>query len=92
MSTARLFLCKRLAAVSAMIEEIEGKYVAGKKIDTAEYISLVQAATRLSNTIGINRRAKDITPPSLDEIENEYGSRRSNGRVRLIEHEEEDDE
>jgi hypothetical protein len=74
-----------------MIEEIEGKYVAGKKIDTAEYISLVQAATRLSNTIGINRRAKDITPPSLDEIENEYGSRR-NGRVRLIEHEEDDDE
>lgn len=83
MSTARLFLCKRLAALSAMIEEIEGKYVAGKKIDTPEYLSLVQTATRLSNTIGLKRRSKAI--PNLDEY-------LKGNRSHLIEHDDGEDD
>lgn len=83
MSTARLFLCERLAAVSAMIEEIEGNYVAGKKIDTDAYLAMVNTAVRLSNTLGLNRRAKSV--PDLGEYIN---GRRS----RVVEHDDAEDD
>ena len=71
MSTARLFLCKRLAAISAMIDEHESNYITSKRIDVNEYIALVQTSIRLSNTLGLNRRAKKI-PDLKDYIARNY--------------------
>jgi hypothetical protein len=89
-SEARLHLVRRLAAVTTMAEQLEAKHVAGDPIDMDKYLSLVNAAVRLSNTIGLSRKAKQV--PSLSEIEAEYSARNGNRRVRLIEHDDEEDD
>lgn len=65
MSEAKLHLVKRLAALVAMIEEIEASFIAGKKIDMDCYLSMVNASVRLTNTIGVARKSKIV--PDLDD-------------------------
>lgn len=97
MSEARLHLCKRLAAVNTMIEQLEAKFIAGESIDMDKYLAMVNTAVRLSNTLGLNRRTKSIPNPR-DYLQGKYGNGNRNARVRLsrtIEHDpdefEEDD-
>ncbi len=88
MSTARLFLCKRLAAISAMIDEHESNYITSKTIDVNEYIALVQTSVRLSNTLGLNRRTKKVQ--SLDEyIAANYGNGDTNGHAHDVDDDDE---
>ena len=48
-----------------MLEDQEAAHIQGQDVDFDAYVSLVQVAVRLSNTIGLNRKQKNV--PSLDE-------------------------
>lgn len=80
-STARLHLIKRLAGITSMLEEVEAKYVRGEPIDMDAYLAMVNASVRLSNTIGLNRKTKQV--PDLQEY--------LRGRAQIIEPEDDDD-
>ncbi|MGE3992945.1 hypothetical protein [Pseudorhodoplanes sp.] len=83
MSEARLHLVRRLAAVTSIIEDMEAAHVRGESIDMDAYLALVNASVRLSNTIGLSRKSKQV--PDLD-------SYLRNRQPRLIEHSEDDDD
>jgi hypothetical protein len=104
-STARLFLCKRLAAISAMVEDLEAAHVRGEPIDFNVYLSMVQVQVRLSNTLGLNRRTKKVLSPRdylasqtngyanghTDDEDDEAPTPRRVIRSRIIDHEDDDD-
>lgn len=83
MSEARLHLVRRLAAITSMLEEIEAAHVRGEAIDTDAYLAMVNTATRLSNTIGLARKQREV--PDLD-------SYLRNRQPRTIDHDSEADD
>jgi hypothetical protein len=95
MSELRLHLCKRAAAVNTLIEQMEARIVAGEPIDQDKYVSLIQASIRLSNTLGLNRKAKAV--PDLDDYlrSKGYSTEPQSRRVirgQVIEPDEDDDD
>lgn len=78
-STTRLFLCKRLAAVSAMIEDVEAAHLRGEPINHELHLSMIQTSVRLANTIGLNRKTKAV--PTLEEYLGNPRNGNVNGHV-----------
>lgn len=60
LSEVRLQLIRRFAAASVLAEQMEARVASGASVDISEYCQLASAATRLSNRIGIERKAKVI--------------------------------
>lgn len=67
MSEARLQLVRRFAAAACIAEMLEARLARGEPIDVGEHAHLSSTLCRLAQRIGINRRAKDVTP-TLGEI------------------------
>ena len=65
-SEARQQLIRRFPACSAIAEKMESELANGKPINIAEHSQLSSTLTRLATRIGIDRRAHDITPPSVE--------------------------
>jgi hypothetical protein len=65
-SEARQQLVRRFAAASVIAEQLESRLANGEKIDIAEHSLLSSTLTRLATRIGIDRRSKDISPPSVE--------------------------
>jgi hypothetical protein len=58
-------LAQRGAILGAMIEDQEARWLRGDGVELAEYCTLVNAQRRVLADIGLERRARDVTP-SLD--------------------------
>ena len=67
MSEARLQLVRRFAAAAVLAEMLEARLARGEPIDVGEHAHLSSTLCRLVQRIGINRRARDITPTTLGE-------------------------
>jgi hypothetical protein len=65
-SESRLQLVRRFAAAAVLAEQLESRLANGEQIDIQEHALLCSTLTRLAQRIGIDRRAKNITP-SLSE-------------------------
>jgi hypothetical protein len=65
-SEARQQLIRRFAACSVLAESMEAELANGKPINIAEHSQLSSTLTRLASRIGIDRRAHDITPPTVE--------------------------
>jgi hypothetical protein len=65
-SEARLQLVWRFAAAACLAELMEARLANGEEIDVERHALLCSTLTRLAQRIGIDRRAKNITP-SLSE-------------------------
>ena len=65
-SEARQQLIRRFAACSVIAESMEAELANGKPINIAEHSQLSSTLTRLATRIGIDRRAHDITPPTVE--------------------------
>ena len=65
-SETRMQLIRRFASGSVLAEELEARLVRGEQVDIAEHALLSSTLVRLAQRIGIDRRAKNITP-SLSE-------------------------
>jgi hypothetical protein len=56
----RAIVC-RAAITSVMLEDREAAWLAGRGVDVAEYCALVNVLRRLLTTVGLERRATDVT-------------------------------
>jgi hypothetical protein len=68
-SEARLQLIRRFAAAAVMSEQMETRIAAGESIDVGEYSQLSSTMVRCASRIGIDRRARNVTPALRDYIE-----------------------
>ena len=55
-------LVQRAAVLGAFIEDCEARWIGGEEFETNEYLAAINAQRRVLATIGLDRRAKDITP------------------------------
>jgi hypothetical protein len=62
-SDIKLGLLRRLAAVTVQAEVLEAKMVNGEAIDVATLCVLASTTVRLSTRLGLERVARDVTPP-----------------------------
>ena len=67
LSTAERQLVQRAACLGAVLTDTETRWIEGGDLDPTVYCTVVNAQRRLLETIGLRRRAKDVTP-SLDDI------------------------
>jgi hypothetical protein len=65
-SETRMQLIRRFASGAVLAEELEARLARGEPIDIAEHALLSSTLVRLAQRIGLERRAKNITP-SLSE-------------------------
>lgn len=65
LSEVRVQLIRRFAAASVLAEQMEAKIANGGTVDVTEYCTLASTATRISQRIGLDRKAKVI--PTLRE-------------------------
>jgi hypothetical protein len=61
-SESRLQLARRLAGVAVLAEGLESRLANGEDISIPDYTGLCNALARLTQRLGINRIAKDISP------------------------------
>jgi hypothetical protein len=61
-SEIRLGLLRRLAATTVQAEMLEARMVNGEAIDIATLCTLASTTVRLSQRLGLERRARNVTP------------------------------
>ena len=61
-SEVRLGLVRRLAATTVVAEKLEAEMVNGGTIDIATLCTLASTTVRLSQRLGLERRARNVTP------------------------------
>jgi hypothetical protein len=66
---ARLQLIRRFSAAACLAEQMEARLARGEPIDIQQHALLCSSLVRLAQRIGINRRAKDITPALPDYLD-----------------------
>jgi hypothetical protein len=69
LSEARVQLVRRFAATCVMAEQLEANMCNGLEIDINKHTALSSTLVRLGARIGIDRRAKHITPNLTDYLE-----------------------
>ena len=69
LSEARLQLVRRFAATSVLAEQLEAALANGQEINVERHALLCSTLTRLAHRIGIDRRAKNVTPALRDYLE-----------------------
>ena len=62
-SDIKLGLLRRLAAVTVQAEVLEAKMVNGEQVDIGTLCVLASTTVRLSQRLGIERVATDVSPP-----------------------------
>lgn len=67
-TTAETEIIKHAAVMGAMIEAFEVEWLAGRGMDTKEYLPLVNAQRRLLETVGLKRVKKDVGPTLSEYI------------------------
>jgi hypothetical protein len=55
-------LCQRAAVLAAMLEDSESRFLSGDEIEIETYLAAINAQRRVLATIGLERRARDVTP------------------------------
>jgi hypothetical protein len=71
-SESRRQLVRRFAATAVLAEQMESRLANGEQIDIQEHALLCSTLTRLAQRIGIERRARDVTPPDPLQYAREY--------------------
>jgi hypothetical protein len=69
LSEARVQLVRRFAATCVMAEQIESNLCNGLEVDINQHTALSSTLVRLGARIGIDRRAKNVTPNLTDYLE-----------------------
>jgi hypothetical protein len=69
-------LVQRAAVLGTFIESCEVQWLGGEAVDLADYLAAINSQRRVLATIGLERRARDITTPTLHEIAAEIEAER----------------
>jgi|RhiMetdeSRZDD1v2_1073273.scaffolds.fasta_scaffold191120_4 hypothetical protein len=70
LTAAQRAIVQRAAVTSAVLEDMASQWLATGQLDAAMWATLSNLERRLYETLGIERRSKDVTP-SIDEIAQE---------------------
>ncbi len=54
-------LVQRAAVLGTFIESCEAQWLSGEQVDLAEYLAAINSQRRVLATIGLERRARDLT-------------------------------
>jgi hypothetical protein len=68
-SESRLQLIRRFAAAAVIAEQMESHLANGEEIDVSQHALLCSSLVRLAQRIGIDRRARNITPSLPDYLD-----------------------
>jgi hypothetical protein len=68
LSEAQLSLIKRASAIELELEQMEGKLSLGQQVDLDVFTRSASHLRRLFEVLGIDRKARDVTPGSEVEI------------------------
>jgi hypothetical protein len=68
LSQAQISLCRRAAVLEVELERIEGQLSLGADADLDSYNRIAGGLRRLLEALGIERRARDVTPSLADII------------------------
>lgn len=66
LSEAQLSLVKRAAAIEIELERMEGSLSAGALVDLDLFTRSASHLRRIFETLGVERRQRDVTPPLTD--------------------------
>jgi hypothetical protein len=72
-SEAQLAIAKRAATLVTWCESVEASFLNGEEFDVAIYGTSVNTLRRLLESVGLERRSKDITPNLRDYVTRTYG-------------------
>ncbi len=67
-SAGRRKTAQRAAVHGAMIDDMEARWMLGEPVDVTEYLAASNAQRRLLTTLGLERRARDVTPSLRDQV------------------------
>jgi hypothetical protein len=67
-SEIKIGLLRRLAATTVAAEQLESRMVNGEEIDIGQLCTLASTAVRISQRLGLNRVAKNVTPTLSDHL------------------------
>jgi hypothetical protein len=76
-TTANRQVIESAAVTSAMVADLGSRWLAGEQIDLGLFTTLCNSQRRLLESVGLEFRAKDITP-SIDQIAAEIERGKSN--------------
>jgi hypothetical protein len=54
-------LVQRVAVLAAFLEDCEARWIAGEPFEISDYLPAINAQRRILETLGIERRARDVT-------------------------------
>lgn len=75
LSETRQQLIRRFAALAVQAEEMEARLVRGETVDLADQCLIGSTLTRLASRIGVDRRARNITPALADYLEDKAAAK-----------------
>jgi hypothetical protein len=59
-------LIQRAAMLGAIVESNEAAWLSGDPVDLSSYYAALNNQRRILVTLGLDRRAKDVTPPTVE--------------------------
>ena len=68
LSEVRAQLARRFGAASVLAERLEAALIRGEEFDVEQYVLLCGVLVRLASRIGVDRRAKNVTPRLSDYL------------------------
>lgn len=68
LSTIERALVEGFAGAALTLHDLNTRLALGQEIDLSQHAQAVSAMVRVASRLGISRRAKEVTTPTLDEI------------------------
>lgn len=68
LSTGEQLLVRKVAMTAAMSDDLAARFLTGQEVDPAVYCTLSNAERRLLETLGLKRRAADVTPRGVSRF------------------------
>lgn len=65
----------RAAMTGAIVADFEARWVAGEQVQLGDYLQAVNVQRRLLATLGLERRARDVTPTLQEYLASKDGAR-----------------
>jgi glutathione S-transferase len=62
-------LVQRAAVLGAYIENCETRWLGGDAVDLSDYLAAINAQRRVLATLGLDRRARNVTPTVAEYVE-----------------------
>jgi hypothetical protein len=66
----------RAAMTGAIVSDFEARWVSGEQLELGEYLQAVNVQRRVLATLGLERRARDVTPTLVEYLASKDGARK----------------